>query len=79
LSLKIDFQFTIYPNATLLSIKLVLILTYRTHEKLGDLIEGKLEDANVWKGAKYAPDVSANWAKVTFSIIFATLYMYIFY
>ncbi|WAR64006.1 hypothetical protein PtB15_16B165 [Puccinia triticina] len=40
-----------------------------THEKLGDLIEGKLEDASVWKGAKYAPDFDNTYADLCYTPI----------
>ncbi|POW03010.1 hypothetical protein PSHT_11849 [Puccinia striiformis] len=50
-------------------ISLALALTYRTHEKLGDLIEGKLEDVSVWKGAKYAPDFDNTYADLCYTPI----------
>ncbi|KAH9440953.1 hypothetical protein MJO29_015316 [Puccinia striiformis f. sp. tritici] len=40
-----------------------------THEKLGDLIEGKLEDVSVWKGAKYAPDFDNTYADLCYTPI----------
>ncbi|PLW13790.1 hypothetical protein PCANC_19533 [Puccinia coronata f. sp. avenae] len=40
-----------------------------THEKLADLIEGKLEDVNVWQGAKYAPDFDNTYADLCYTPI----------
>jgi len=40
-----------------------------THEKLADLIEGKLEDASVWKGVKYSPDFDNTYADLCYTPI----------
>lgn len=40
-----------------------------THEKLGDFVESKLEDANVWKAAKYAPDFDNTYADLCYTPI----------
>jgi hypothetical protein len=75
--LKINFLFLFFHFVIQLSLLLThsgLPPTDRTHEKLADLIEGKLEDVNVWQGAKYAPDVSTNQA--TFLHCFLLVFFY---